>query len=87
MPVIQIPIVDVRDVARMHLLAVQVKEAAGQRIISNGRSLWFREIAVILHEKYGHEYKFKTGELKYCTAKLASFFDPSVKLIIPIWGK
>mmetsp|Transcript_23156 Transcript_23156/g.22635 ORF Transcript_23156/g.22635 Transcript_23156/m.22635 type:complete len:233 (-) Transcript_23156:59-757(-) len=87
MPAIMMPAVDVRDVALMHLLALKKTEVANHRVIASNKSMWFKEIANILNEEYGQHYKIKTGELKYCTAKLASFFDPAVKTIIPIWKK
>jgi hypothetical protein len=37
--------------------------------------MWFREIAEALKEEFGADYKIKSGELKYCTIKLASIFD------------
>jgi len=59
----------------MHLQAVKVPEAAGHRFIANNKSLWFKEIAEFLKEEFPKGYKIKTGELKYCTMKMASFFD------------
>jgi hypothetical protein len=49
-------------------------------------SLWFKDIAKILKHHYGKYYKIKTGELKYCTIKLAGLFDAKAKLAIPYWG-
>ena len=87
MPVVQFPIVDVREVAFAHLQGIKVPEARNQRFILCTESLWFKQIAETLKEEYGEFYKFKTGELKYCTVKLASFFDPSVRIILPLWRK
>ena len=49
--------------------------------------MWFRDIALALKAEYGKNYKIKSGELKYCTIKIASIFDSSVKLILPMWNK
>lgn len=49
--------------------------------------MWFKSIADILKDEYGQWYKFKTKELKYCTVKLASIFDGSIKMILPMWRK
>jgi nucleoside-diphosphate-sugar epimerase len=87
MPVIQFPIVDVRDVALAHFKALTVPEARNQRFICSAESLWFREIAEALKEEFGADYKFNTKELKYCTVKLASIFDGSIKMILPMWKK
>jgi nucleoside-diphosphate-sugar epimerase len=42
---IMLPIVDVRDVAQAHLMALKVKEAAGNRFILYTDCLWIRESA------------------------------------------
>ena len=49
--------------------------------------MWIRDIAMALKEDFGKHYKIKTGELKYCTIKIASVFDKSVKLLLPMWNK
>lgn len=87
MPKIMMPVVDVRDVARAHLLGIKVEEAKNQRFILNCKSLWFQNIAEALNEEYGKWYKIKTGELRYCTLKIACIFDKQARLIAPMWGK
>jgi len=44
-------------------------------------------MALALKEEFGHCYTIKAGELRYCTLKLASWFDSSAKIILPMWGK
>ena len=87
MPKINFPIVDVRDVALAHLRAIEVEEAKNQRFILNSKGAWFVEIAAALKSVFGQYYKIKDSELKYCTIKIASIFDKSIKLILPMWGK
>ena len=41
-------VVDVRDIARLHVLAITAPEAAGQRFIGDGEALWMKDIAAIL---------------------------------------
>ena len=43
---------DVRDVARAHLKAVLVPEAAGKRFILSGGECWHREICEALKARY-----------------------------------
>lgn len=43
---------DVRDVADMHVAALQKPEAIGERYLATGRYLWFREVADILRKAY-----------------------------------
>ena len=56
LPRVSFPIVDVRDVAEMHVWALEKKEAASQRFICVNDAYWYREIAETLLEKYP-EYK------------------------------
>jgi len=49
--------------------------------------MWFREIAEILKAEYGRWYDIKSGELKYCTMKIAAVFDKQARQIVPMWGK
>lgn len=50
------PIVDVRDVARAHVAASRVPEAAGERfIVGSGEGLFMRDIARILRERLGDD--------------------------------
>ncbi|ANH66934.1 aldehyde reductase [Mitsuaria sp. 7] len=54
LPNLFIPVVDVRDVATAHLLAMTAPEAAGQRfLLSNGQALGMNEIAAILKTALG----------------------------------
>ncbi len=45
-------VVDVRDVADMHVAALQKPRSIGQRYLATQRYLWFREIAEILKAAY-----------------------------------
>jgi len=45
-------IVDVRDVAALHRLALEHDEAIGQRLIAANGFRWFREIAAVLDAQY-----------------------------------
>jgi nucleoside-diphosphate-sugar epimerase len=85
---IQMGLVDVRDCAKAHLEAATRPEAANKRFfLCEDHPMWFKEIAEVLKEEFGQDYKFKTGELKYCLVKMASLWDPTVKMILPMWGK
>jgi dihydroflavonol-4-reductase len=63
-----------------------VPEARNKRFILSSQSLWFKETAQILKDKFP-AYKIKAGEIGYCPVKLASYFDSSIKLILPMWNK
>jgi len=53
-PDLYFPVVDVRDVAAAHLLAMTTKEAARQRfLLSNGPTLAMKEIGALIRERLG----------------------------------
>jgi len=88
---IQWGLVDVRDAARAHVVALTSPEAANQRIILSAHSLWCREIGLLLHNEFGSRFKFSTEEVKFCMMRfLGSFFsgeDAEMTAYKPIWGK
>lgn len=86
MPKIIMPIVDVRDVAFAHLQGIKVDEAANKRFCLTAECMWFKDFGQALKEAYP-DYKFKTAELGFCPMKVASWFDKSAKMILPMWGK
>jgi len=87
MPRIMMSVVDVREVAQAHLEAILRPEAAGKRFILSAEDVWFREIAEKLHAEFGRDYWIATMELKYCLVKMVSLFDPSIRVILPIWDR
>lgn len=48
--------------------------------------MWLKDFANVLRELYPG-YNIKSKEFPYCTVKLASMFDDSVKVVVPYWGK
>ena len=50
LPRLYFPLVDVRDVATAHVLAMTNEHAAGERFIVSAQSLWYTEIAAILRD-------------------------------------
>lgn len=86
MPRVQLSIIDVRDVAKAHLLALKVPEAAGKRFPLSEDSLWFREVAHELNRRLPG-FNLNEGELSYCLIKIISWFDSSLKPIVAQWDK
>src|SRR6202000_2184471 len=78
-------VVDVRDVADLHLRAMTVPEARGERfLVVAGDFLWMSEIANILKTRMGKAAKrVPTRELPTWMVRLASLRDPAIKLILP----
>jgi nucleoside-diphosphate-sugar epimerase len=89
LPKIWFGAVDVRDVADMHLRAMTMPAAAGERFLAvAGDFLAFSEIAGILRKNLGAAArKVPTRELPNWLVRLVAKFDPAVKLALPELGK
>ena len=82
-------VVDVRDVADMHLRAMTNPAAKGERFIAvAGDFMWIVEIAKVLKARLGEAAKrVPTRQLPDFLVKVARFKEPAVKQIIPELGK
>ena len=78
-PHLQLGLVDVRDVAIAHVLAMTVPEAAGERFILYSETRRMQEVAEVLAAA---GYKVPTRSLPNFLVRLVSLFDPTVRLII-----
>ena len=88
-PKLQFGIVDVRDVADLHIRAMVNQAAKGERFLAvAGDFISMLEIAKILRARLGDAAKkVPTKELPNWMVKLAALRDPAVKQIIPELGK
>jgi nucleoside-diphosphate-sugar epimerase len=84
-----IGVVDVRDVADLHLKAMMNPLAKGERFIAvAGDFMWLVEIAKAIKERLGDAAKrVPTRQLPNWLVRLAVLKDPAVKQIIPELGK
>jgi nucleoside-diphosphate-sugar epimerase len=84
-PRVGFALVDVRDVADLHIRAMTDAAARGERFIaSNDGMVWMREVARILRERMGAAARrVPAGELPDWMVKLAANFDPVVRQIVP----
>lgn len=82
-------LVDVRDVADLHLKAMTHPAAAGQRFLAiSGDFMWVREVANVLKARLGAAARrVPTRELPDWLVKIAALADPAVAQIIPEIGK
>jgi nucleoside-diphosphate-sugar epimerase len=55
LPRIGFDLVDVRDIARLHILGMTTPSAAGQRFIGSGDYFWMKEIASVLKQGLGEK--------------------------------
>jgi len=84
-----IGVVDVRDVADLHMRAMTNPAAKGERFLAvAGDFMWLMEIARTLKERMGEKARrVPTRQLPDWLVRLARFKDPAVKQIIPELGK
>jgi dihydroflavonol-4-reductase len=74
------PIVDVRDLAQLHLLAMTVPAAAGQRFIGASDFYWMKDMAKILKEELGDKAR-KVPSIPFpdFLVRVFAIFDPVVR--------
>jgi nucleoside-diphosphate-sugar epimerase len=88
-PKLTFGVVDVRDVADLHLRAMVHPAAKGERFLGvAGDFIWIRDIAKVLKERMGEAgKKIPTRQLPNWLVRLAALRDPLVKQILPELGK
>ena len=87
-PRMSIAVVDVRDVARMHRLALETRAPSGGRYLGSAATLWMIDIARALRQHLGGAArKMPTRELPDWAVRLAALYDPGARLAVPELGK
>jgi dihydroflavonol-4-reductase len=86
LPDLKFAIVDVRDVAKMHVDAIKNENTKGERIIASSETRSFVEIAKLLKSIYPKS-KVKSAQAPTFMIRLLSLFDGSIKPILPQLGK
>jgi nucleoside-diphosphate-sugar epimerase len=88
-PKLYFGVVDVRDVAALHLRAMTDPAARGERFLAvAGDFMRMVEIAMTLKEKLGAAAsRVPTRELPNWVVRLAALRDPALRLITPELGK
>jgi dihydroflavonol-4-reductase len=87
-PRLSFPCVDVRDVARMHRLALEADVPSGGRYLCVAESLWMIDIARAIRSQLGKAArKTPSRELPNWAVKLVALFDPAARQIIPNLGR
>ncbi len=87
-PNVFLPIVDVRDVASAHVLAMETPAAAGQRfVISSSPAMPMSQVASILHAELGSAArKVPTRRLPDVLIRLGARFNPELRSVAPDLG-
>lgn len=87
LPPVSLPIVDVRDLATLHVRALETPEAGGRRLIGSADTLSLREIADAIREALpDYADKLPSRTLPAFAVRLASLFDKSLKSLIADLG-
>ena len=88
-PKLYFGVVDVRDVADIHLRAMTDPAAKGERCLASaGDFMSMRDIAKVLKDRLGAAAKrVPTRELPNWLVRIAALRDPAIKLILPELGQ
>jgi dihydroflavonol-4-reductase len=86
LPDMSFGIVDVKDVAKMHVLVVKNKAAFGQRFIANAGSRTFIQMAKALKAAFPAR-KIPTGQAPTLLIRFLALFDGEIKAVLPGLGK
>lgn len=81
-------LVDVRDLADLHVRAMTSPEAAGQRFIAVGGFLWMEDIATTLRSTLGERArKVPTRRLPDFVVRVLAAFVPALRILTPLLGR
>jgi dihydroflavonol-4-reductase len=86
LPDMGLPVVDVRDVAEMHLRALETPATAGRRYLAMAGSLTIPEMGRILKAAYP-ERRIATRAAPALILRLTALFDPEVRESLPHLGR
>ncbi|HET9563336.1 MAG TPA: hypothetical protein VFP27_02225 [Mycobacterium sp.] len=87
-PSLAFEVVDVRDVADLHIRAMIAPEAEGERFIATGELLWMGEVAAILREQLGPAAaKVPAKRMPDLLVRVAAPFNPELRTLLPLLGR
>ncbi len=88
-PALSFPCVDVRDIGKMHRLALETDEPSGGRYVGVSESAWFVDMTRAIKAKLDRSLtkKVPTIQLPNLVIKLMAIFDGSARRIVPSLGK
>ena len=76
-------VVDVRDVADLHVRALNAPGMAGERFIASGRFMTLREVANTLRAQLGPQaHKVTTRDLPDWLVRVAALFNPLARAVV-----
>lgn len=87
MPASEYPIVDVRDLAELHVRALTAASAAGRRLIAAGETMSMPQMAAVLRQGLGPSARrAPTRTLPDVIVRALSMVDRSLKSVVPDIG-
>ena len=87
-PKVGFQIVDVRDVADLHVRAMEVPEAAGERFLAADAFFWFDELGAELAKLYpDYAGKIPNRRLPSSLVRALAVVNPVLKQVLPELGK
>lgn len=87
-PRISFPCVDVRDVARMHRLALEADAPSGARYLAVSESLWMLDMALAIRAALGPDArKVPSRPMPDWAMRLVAVFDPVARQAVPDLGR
>jgi dihydroflavonol-4-reductase len=86
LPDLRFSIVDVKDVAYMHVASIENQSTFGERILAASETYSFVEIAKLYKSIYPKS-KVKTTQAPTFVIKFLSLLDGEIKAVLPLLGK
>ncbi len=81
-------VVDVRDLADLHVRAMLSPGAAGQRFLAAGEFMWLKDIAAALRSRLGDRARnVPTRALPDVVVRLAALFVPQMRMLLRDLGR
>jgi len=80
------PTVDVRDIAAMHIRALERPDAIGKRFIGGDQFFWFVDMAKTLQKEYP-DRKIVTRKAPNFVVRFLALFDGEIRTIVPTLGR
>ena len=81
-------IVDVRDVADLHIKAMTAPQAAGERFIAAGDFAWMADLAALLRARLGDQAaKVPTAKAPDLLLRIVALFDRDLQSVTPGLGR
>jgi dihydroflavonol-4-reductase len=88
MPRLGFWVVDVRDLAQLHIVAMTTAAAGGQRFIAAGEFMWLEDIARVLRSSLGpRAANVPTRRLPTVAARIGGLYSPQLRAIAPMVGR